>query len=105
VQVGDSTATTTYNNGVIIDSGTCPTSNLLYYYNVYDQNCMLTETYGIVELLSAPSGIWYNDIYGNFAYELFGEAPGGSTPNIVLQGWLFSSDRCNSRGGGGIEFQ
>ena len=105
VQVGDSTGGTYgQNNGVIINSGTCQTG-MFYYYNKYDMNCMMIESGGILQLMSAPSDIWYNDPYGNFSYQLFGEAPYTNNPEYIFQGWLFSSDRCQGSGGGFEEFQ
>lgn len=105
VQVGDSTGGTYgQNNGVIINSGTCQTG-MFYYYNKYDINCMMVESGGILQLMSAPSGGWYNDPYGNFSYQLFGEAPYTNNPEYIFQGWLFSSDRCQGNGGGFGEFQ
>jgi hypothetical protein len=99
VQVGDSTATTGYNNGVIVDSGACQTS-IFYYYNEYDANCNLISSGGIVELLSHPSYIWYNTNSG-VSYQLFSETVYTDSPSLILEGYLFNSSFC--QGGGGFE--
>jgi hypothetical protein len=65
----------------------------------------MIESGGILQLMSAPYGGWYNDGYSNSSYQLFGEAPYTNNPEYIFQGWLFSSDRCQGNGGGFGEFQ
>jgi hypothetical protein len=100
--VGDSTATTGYNNGEIIEVGTCETG-YFYYYNTYDMYCNLIETGNVCQLDSMPPDIWYNDIYAGVSYQLFNTAPYTSSPNLIFPGFFFNSYRCDHGNGGGFE--
>jgi hypothetical protein len=102
VQVGDSTATTTYNNGVIVDSGACQTG-IFYYYNKYDRSCNMIESGGILQLLSLPYDVWYNDTYSQYSYQLFGLAQPTNNPEYIFSGHQFNSSFCSNTGGGGFE--
>ena len=102
VQVGDSTATTGYNNGVIVDSGTCQ-SGIFYYYNKYDRSCNMIESGGILQLLSLPYDVWYNDTHSEYSYQLFGPAQPTNKPEYIFAGQQFNSSFCSNTGGGGFE--
>jgi len=105
VQVGDSTATTGYNNGEIIEVGTCQ-SGIFYYYNKYDRSCNMIESGGILQLLSLPYDVWYNNTYSQYSYQLFGLAQPTNNPEYIFSGHLFNSSFCSNTGGGGFgEFQ
>ena len=102
VEVGDSTATTGYNNGVIINTGECQ-SGIFYYYNKYDRSCNMIESGGILQLLSLPYDVWYNDTSSEYSYQLFSLAQPTNNPEYIFAGQLFNSSFCFNNGGGGFE--